>query len=614
MYLSVVEIKNFRSFETLRIDLQPGLNVLVGRNNTGKTNILQAIRHAVGPSASRGDALWLERDDFHRSSPTDATERMIAITLTFAGLTDPQRAYFYEIVDFDLENLSKSKAIIRFEASWPKGKRQASIKRTGGPATAEPPEVPTRLLESLPITFLPALRDAEAFLAPGYRSRLASLLRDMAARKGGTTEEEIELIYTKANKELEGNELIKETKSSLQTTTKKLAGSDYSASAIKAAEVEFEKILRSLQVQMDDPRSPIGSLTANGLGYNNLLYMAVVLEHLKSPDPDECPMFLVEEPEAHLHPQLTMLLADYLATETPGSSTPQTIVTTHSPTLAASVPPSRINVLFVDHLSRKSQCNSLKLADLDEREQSSLRRMMDITRATLYFARAVIVVEGISEALLVPALAKRLGHDLAKLHISVIPICGVAFETLKKVLDPAALGIPVAMVTDADPPVTRGESWKEDTPEREGSGFRVSDRTTKLVEIFSGHQTVKVFRSQITLEYDLAEAGHNNAAVMATTWEGCFVGTPGTFNSAKVAEVGDDRGAQAMVAWRGICRAEHTGSKAEFAHRLAERLCEKENSGEWKFTFDVPTYLRDAIAHAVTSCDQLVLVPENTAE
>ena len=47
MYLSVVEIKNFRSFETLRIDLQPGLNVLVGRNNTGKTNILQAIRHAV---------------------------------------------------------------------------------------------------------------------------------------------------------------------------------------------------------------------------------------------------------------------------------------------------------------------------------------------------------------------------------------------------------------------------------------------------------------------------------------------------------------------------------------------------------------------------------------
>jgi predicted ATP-dependent endonuclease of OLD family len=59
MHLCLVEIKNFRSFETLRVELQSGLNVLVGRNNTGKTNLLQAIRHAVGPSASRGDALWL---------------------------------------------------------------------------------------------------------------------------------------------------------------------------------------------------------------------------------------------------------------------------------------------------------------------------------------------------------------------------------------------------------------------------------------------------------------------------------------------------------------------------------------------------------------------------
>src|SRR6185295_1200658 len=71
MFLSSVEIRNFRSFEELRRDLQPGLNVLVGRNNTGKTNLLRAIRQAVGPSASRGDALWLERDDFYRASAAD---------------------------------------------------------------------------------------------------------------------------------------------------------------------------------------------------------------------------------------------------------------------------------------------------------------------------------------------------------------------------------------------------------------------------------------------------------------------------------------------------------------------------------------------------------------
>src|SRR5271169_1911211 len=105
MHLAVVEIKNFRSLKELRVDLQSGLNVLVGRNNTGKTNLLQAIRHAVGPSASRSDALWLERDDFYKASATDTTERTITITLTFSGLTDEERSSFYEIVDFDLADL-----------------------------------------------------------------------------------------------------------------------------------------------------------------------------------------------------------------------------------------------------------------------------------------------------------------------------------------------------------------------------------------------------------------------------------------------------------------------------------------------------------------------------
>ena len=452
MHLSHIEIKNFRSLKNLRVELQRGLNVLVGRNNTGKTSLLHAIRHALGLSASRGDVLWLDRDDFFKEAPNDPVERAISVVLTFADLSEEQRAYFFEIVDFNLADVQRSTAIIRFEASWPKGKRQASIKRTGGPQSSEPHEVPTSLLESLPITFLPALRDAEAYLAPGYRGRLAVLLRDLAERPGGEAKDQILNIFKAANQALEERPLMSETVASLQSTTKELAGSDYSSSAIKAAPAEFEKILRTLQVEMDG--SAVGGLAANGLGYNNLLYMAVVLEHLKEPEADESPLFLIEEPEAHLHPQLTMLLAEYLSNKTPGSKTPQTIVTTHSPTLAASVPPCRVSIVLFSHPdSKEICCNSLSRAGMNDKEQRELRRMMDITRATLYFAKGVILVEGISEALLIPTLANRLGHDLSKLHISVIPICGVAFETFRKLLDSAVLGTRVAIVTDADPEV-----------------------------------------------------------------------------------------------------------------------------------------------------------------
>lgn len=594
MYLASITVENFRSFKQLQVELQPGLNVLVGRNNTGKTTLLHAIRHAIGPASTQGDSLWLTRDDFYRSSDAADPATSMSVTLTFKALSETQRAHFFECVDFDLANLDNSTAVIRFEASWPKGKRQPSIKRTGGPVTAEPTEVPTNILQSLPITFLPALRDAEAALAPGYRSRLAVLLSSMAEHTGPETEAEIVDIFSKANSELEKHKLVSDTVASLQATTQTIAGTDHTTSTINTAELNFEKILRTLQVQMK--AVPIGSLAANGLGFNNLLYIAVVLEHLKGDFADEFPLLLVEEPEAHLHPQLTMLLAEYLAAIPPGKKGAklQTLVTTHSPTLAASVPPNQIHVLFSGPSEKELCCNSVAKAGMDPKEQSALQRMLDITRATLYFSKGAILVEGISESLLIPVLAKRLGYDLAKEHISVIPICGVAFETFKKLLDPKVLGIPIAIVTDADPPVPRKSNWEDEEPELEGAAFKICDRTKKLIEVFTGHGSVIVKHSKLTLEYDLAAAGDDNAATMAAVWETCFQRTPGTFNSGRVAQAGAVRHDKAMAAWRGICRADPSVSKAEFAHRLSTQLQDDQ-------TFAIPGYLQEAIEYVVNS-------------
>lgn len=599
MYLAKVDVTNFRSLKNLTMNLQPGLNVLVGRNNTGKTNLLDAIRHAIGPAGARGEAIWLSGDDFYRASTADAkAAETISITLTFEGLSDAQRAHFFEIVDFNVVDLSKSKAILHFDATWPEGKRQATIDRWGGGPSADRTPVSAQILESLSVTFLPALRDAEAALAPGGKSRLALLLRDMVKRASGTTKTDIEKIFLNANQELEAQPLISKVKTSLQETTKSIAGTDYAPSAIRASGVELDRVLRTLRVQMEN--GPIDDLSANGLGYNNLLYMAVILEHLKVPDADECPLLLVEEPEAHLHPQLTMLLAEYLANQVPAGKTPQTIVTTHSPTLAASIPPSRVHVLFTDASKKGPRCNSIAKAGMDEAEEMSLQRMLDITRATLYFAKGVILVEGISESLLLPVLAKHLTHDLAKLHISVIPICGVAFETFSKLLHPDALGIPAVIITDADPTVKEGATWEEDMPEIENEVFKISDRTAGLMQFFKNHDTVKVCHSQVTLEYDLANAGDLNASLMADVWKDCFKGSPGTFNRQRLEAAGNGRRDKALCTWRGICRASHSGSKAEFAQRLATRLEQSGKNGKPEVPFEVPQYIKDAIEFVVS--------------
>lgn len=609
MHLSTIRIANFRGLQELTVTLRAGLNVLVGRNNIGKTSLMHAIRHALGAGASRPDLLWLSEDDFFYNHETGTRSQELSVTLTFEGLSTEQRAFFYEIVDFNHGRIEDSVAIIRMTASWNTKKRRAQVRRTGGAAAAGAPEIPSEILAAIPITFLPAMRDAESHLAPGPRSRLASMLRSVADRRSIGSRGNIEALFSQANQQLESDPLIRTVRDSLAKTTQRIAGSDYSEAAICATDIDFDRILRTLQIQMTG--EPIAGLQANGLGYNNLLYMAIVLEHLQAPLDDELPLLMVEEPEAHLHPQLTSLLAEYLSAVRPAGLTPQTIVSTHSPTLAAAVPIERVNILFSDHETRLVKSSALDTIEFTEREAGAVRRMMDVTRASMYFAKGMILVEGVCEALLVPVLARRLGYDLSKHHISVVPICGVAFSTFSKLLGSSGFGVRASIVTDADPPITNGPGgrWQEAIPQSEDGSFTLSARTAKLKGEFMNHENVRVFHSNVTLEYDIAEAGDLNAILVAEAWERCFDRRPLNLNRAMVEDDRLSRKEKALLVWRGVCLSSSTGSKAELAQCLSEMLEEHTEHRE----FIVPQYLVDAIQYVLppTNSDNGVVATSN---
>lgn len=555
--------------------------------------MFSAIRHALGPSAARGESLWLTEEDIRRNNDGQPVDMPIRISLTFDSLNENQQTQFFEILDIQPRGVEASPACVHFEASWQPDRGRFTAKRWGGSEQGERATIPNEILEALPITFLPALRDAESALTPGNRSRLARLLHELVTREEGERhQEEINGIYAEANRRLEGQSLIQDTQGGLRESTQRMAGAEYLECAIRAAAPELSRIFRTLSISLED--NPISDISANGLGYNNLLYMATVLAHLERAHDDECPILLVEEPEAHLHPQMTVLLGEYLQERLATDSPPQAIVSTHSPVFSANVKPSRI-CLMVNGPENGIVCNSLSSTGLSDREEKQLQRMLDVTRATLYFCRGLILVEGISEALLIPELAKRLDPpvDLSKEYISVLPICGVSFGTFVKLFSPNALDIPVAIISDADPSAEPADgSWEVLNPKRVDGNIEVCQRAQGLTAQFADSERVMISLSQVTLEYDLADAGRGNPNIIAQIWEDSFSGMPQTFNREILQAAGDDHGARVLAAWRGICKADHSGSKAHFAHLLSEWL--SDNPGT---VFAVPGYIENAIVH-----------------
>jgi putative ATP-dependent endonuclease of the OLD family len=585
MHLQHIHVENFRNLRSVDVWLKAGLNVLVGRNNTGKSTLLLAIRHALGPASARGDgALWLDEEDLYRGA-RGVSAGPIRTSLTFADLDPKQQAQFLEILDRGPDG-QLSLARLHFEATWHAKKRRFHTVRWGGPHDGERVAIPNEILEALPITFLPALRNAEEALSPGNRSRLARLLEDYALEHANEEHQQrIEDIFEKANASLHDEHLISTVASKVRTAASGMAGSDYVPARICAVDPKFSRILRSLRIELEE--GPIADLALSGLGYNNLLYIATVLAHLRESPEDEVPLLLIEEPEAHLHPQLTIRLGEYLA-ELQGRNPPQTLVTTHSPTLAANVRPSQILVQHACPTTGDVRCNSISRLSLTDAEERKLQRMLDVTRASLYFARGLILVEGISESLLVPALARRLGFDLSKHHISVVPICGVDFTTLLRVVCADGFGVRTAIITDGDPEVD-GDTLSDKRPKCDEQGNPIPcRRLVRLRERLQDRTDVQVFASGVTLEYDLASAGEENPYVMVDLWEE-LVPRSRTLNRALLAQhptIAD----RALAVWRGICLTSSNGSKAELAHRLTDWLVERPDA-----SFAIPHYLAEAI-------------------
>lgn len=620
MQLRKLQLVNFRSFSNENVTFEKQLTVLVGENNGGKSNLIDAIRLLSSPLSGRRD-IYCESTDVRFGAEDVSYE----LTAHFSPLTPAQQGRLLSATTND--KLEEACFGLTYHSVEHRSNNRPTIWAGRFKAAPEP-----GCHEMIRHVYLPPLRDAKQALASGNPTRILALLQHFL---NGRDPKEVAKSLARESSDKILSDVGTAVNTGLEALT--LGVRQQNAALGFSADEKLIDIARDLRFKLADHDIMPEDLAYSGLGFANLLYLATIAVELEKVDDAELTLFLVEEPEAHLHPQLQAAVLNYLEERAEQSLIPkadpnapagniQIIVATHSPNLSAwvssenlvfvrSVVPPKDNyerpesdsitalkelpaqavqleketvggasILepFTGHamMRRETRCIPLAKLSLTNKERRKIDRYLDVTKSALLFGGRVLLVEGIAEALLFPVIAKYhvLRGDLQAQRIFrsavFVPIDGTDFSPYVKILLTPFNGTRIAdrlvVVTDGDKVVAKeGHLWP-------GEARKVD--LEALATDVGANNVFDVFINTYSLEPDLVDAG--NAYLLKSIYLELHSKSEKQWEAA-ISNKGDERA-------KAIQDLFEKTRKGDFAHILADKIAEGKE-------FFVPDYIQQAI-------------------
>ena len=492
MIISELRVYNFRQFKSedgapgLKITFHRGLNALIGENDSGKTAVIDALKLVLLTQSN--EYVRPSDEDFYKPVDGEACSEF-KIDCTITEFTENEAKNFIEYLSFTKTEAKIEYTLELHYRAWKDGHKIYQELRVGD--VDDGISIDGKARELLKAVYLKPLRDAEREMSSGRGSRISQILLNHPAFKD-KNEHAVLDIFRDANRQIEnyftedtdGKRILQTIRNNLESFNDKRQSSN---AELKTSDIQLKAILESLSLNAPEINP--------GLGELNLLFIAAELLLLKDDTDGGLKLALVEELEAHLHPQAQLRLISYLQNE----NDVQIIISTHSPILA-----SKINL---KNLILMKNGTGYDLAEgqteLQKGDYLFLQRFLDSTKANLFFAKGIIMVEGDAENILVPVLADILGYPLEKYGISIVNVGSTAFLRYSRIMvrkDGSNIGIPVSVITDCDvrpDPATKEKIFNEKEAE---SAQAKEERDRKYT-----NGSVRGFTSpRWTLEYCIA--------------------------------------------------------------------------------------------------------------
>ncbi|MCI1268518.1 MAG: AAA family ATPase [Ruminococcus sp.] len=498
MIISELKIYDFRKFKSvggnpgLHITFHKGLNALIGENDSGKTAIIDALKLVLLTQSN--EYIRPEEEDFYQSvSGVPCTK--FKIDCTISSFTQNEAKNFIEYLTFKTEEDKVEYTLELHYRAWKEGHKIYQELRVGD--TDDGISIDGKARELLKAVYLKPLRDAEREMSSGRGSRISQILLNHPVFKD-KKEHAVLDIFNDANKRMEeyftndadGKRILLTIRENLRSFNDQGQAND---AELKASDVHLKAILESLSLNAAEINP--------GLGELNLLFIAAELLLLKDDIDGGLKLALVEELEAHLHPQAQLRLISYLQNEY-NENDVQIIISTHSPILASKI--NLKNLILI-----KNGCGfdlTEGMTGLQKGDYLFLQRFLDSTKANLFFAKGIIMVEGDAENILIPVIADILGYPLEKYGVSIVNVGSTAFLRYSGIMvrkDGSDIGIPVSVITDCDVqpydvnPATKEKTFNEKQDE---SAKAEAEKNNK----YTNHSVHGFTSPRWTLEYCIA--------------------------------------------------------------------------------------------------------------